>query len=427
MEHYDHKRDGPADLLFIYDYNLKILEAIYLLLCNYNNFYYKRKRILEQQLITEKEKWEYFPKNLSLEEQLEPYKAIKKVFKHIKPQEYRDQLHEWLNVALCKNPDVENLYERDIVNVYENLVKLYAAAWLIYQRDGENLQVKQSQVENNIVILPTERVDLRAINPAPSPAEKLALAAIKDRILRQFPSVKMIIHLGSHPKPTIFYLLILIDDNEKTPEHEISNQIEDYCRDLAHVHALVSKLGTAEKALTIGRQFWLTAMDKGIVLYQSADVQLPKGKEITKEIILNRAKFNWERWGKQGNDFLKGAELYRSDNNYRLAAFLLHQSVESVLKGNIQSVIGYPIQVHNLSRLLRLTLLFTDNLKEVFELDATEGAQLFTLLQNAYSQSRFNSSFDPDKDAVRILAERVAKLNDVAKLIYQQFIEDTWR
>jgi HEPN domain-containing protein len=231
-------------------------------------------------------------------------------------------------------------------------------------------------------------------------------------------------HLGTHPKPFTFYLLILIGDDEKIPEHEVSNKIEDNCQYLAYVHAIVHKSNSAKEALNIGRRFWSTVMKKGFILYQSPELILPPHQEITKEVLLERAKFNWERWGKQGSEFLRGAELFRADNNFRLAAFLLHQSVESVLKAIIQSIIGYRVQMHNLSRLLRLTLLFTDELKEVFELDSTEGAQLYQLLQKAYSQSRYNSSFDPDGDSVRILSKQVTKFNQVAARIYKQYIDD---
>jgi HEPN domain-containing protein len=165
-------------------------------------------------------------------------------------------------------------------------------------------------------------------------------------------------------------------------------------------------------------------MDKGNILYQAEEITLPAHQEITRGILLARAQFNWERWGKQGNEFLKGAELYRADNNFRLAEFLLHQSVESVLKAIIQAVIGYRVQMHNLSRLLRLTLLFTDELKEVFELNTIEGAQLYQLLQNAYSQSRYSSSFDPDENSVNILSKQVTRFNQVAERVYQQYIKD---
>ncbi|WP_175269610.1 HEPN domain-containing protein [Mucilaginibacter humi] len=190
------------------------------------------------------------------------------------------------------------------------------------------------------------------------------------------------------------------------------------------MHAIVHKVNSAKEALIKGRRFWSTVMDKGNVLYQSPELSLPTHPEITKGILLTRAQFNWERWGKQGNDFLKGAELYRADNNFRLAAFLLHQSVESVLKAIIQAAIGYRVQMHNLSRLLRLTLLFTDELKEVFELNTIEGAQLYQLLQSAYSQSRYSSSFDPDEDSIRLLSKQVTKFNQVAERVYQQYIKD---
>ncbi|RYE41396.1 MAG: HEPN domain-containing protein, partial [Sphingobacteriales bacterium] len=187
---------------------------------------------------------------------------------------------------------------------------------------------------------------------------------------------------------------------------------------------IVHKANSAKEALIKGRRFWSTVMDKGNVLYQSPELTLPAHPEMTKRILLARAQFNWERWGKQGNEFLRGAELYRADNNFRLAAFLLHQSVESILKGIIQAVIGYRVQMHNLSRLLRLTLIFTDELKEAFELNSIEGAQLYQLMQNAYSQSRYTSSFDPDGDSVRILSKQVTMFNQVAETVYQQYIKD---
>jgi HEPN domain-containing protein len=237
-----------------------------------------------------------------------------------------------------------------------------------------------------------------------------------------FPFVGMIIHLGTHPQPFTFFLLILIDDDERTPEHEISNKIEDNCQYLGTVHAIVHKANSAKEALNMGKRFWATVMDKGFIVHRSLELILPEHQEITKAILLERAKFNWERWGVQGKEFLKGAELYREGNNFRLAAFLLHQSVESVLKAIIQTVIGYRVQMHNLSRLLRLTLLFSDELKKVFLLDTTDGAQLFTLLQKSYSLSRYNSTFDPDEESVSMLSKKVSEFYRTAERVYRQFI-----
>ena len=162
-EHYNEKRHGPGTLLFFYDLNLKLLEAMFLLLCTYKNFSYQQEKLTEAQLEEEREQWEYYPKNLTLKEQLNPYIAVKKVFKKIKPQAYRDHLHEWSHVALYNNADTEGLYAGEIIAVYENLLKLYSAAWLIYQREGEKPKLKRSKNETDLEELPAAPIELRAI------------------------------------------------------------------------------------------------------------------------------------------------------------------------------------------------------------------------------------------------------------------------
>ncbi len=64
------------------------------------------------------------------------------------------------------------------------------------------------------------------------------------------------------------------------------------------------------------------------------------------------------------------------------------------------------------------------SLSGISNLNTVEGAQLYQLLQNSYSQSRYNSSFDPDRDSARMLSKQVAKLNSVAERIYLQYIND---
>lgn len=179
------------------------------------------------------------------------------------------------------------------------------------QREGGRTLLKRSNLESSLTDISTEPIALRTISPEPTAAEKLALEEIKNLIVKRCPQVQMIVHLGTHPKPFTFYLLILISDDEKTPEHEVSNKIEDNCQYLAHVHAIVHKANSAKEALNIGRRFWSTVMQKGFVLYQFPELILPTHQEITKEVLLERATFNWNRWGKQGSEFLRGAELYR--------------------------------------------------------------------------------------------------------------------
>lgn len=179
--------------------------------------------------------------------------------------------------------------------------------------------------------------------------------------------------------------------------------------------------GAASAAITAVQRFWVKARQKGIIAYQATDFELPQHKEITHELLMERAKLHWERWGVQGKEFFSGAELYRCQDNFGLAAFLLHQSVEGTLKALIQAILGYRVQMHNLSKLLRIALLFTDDLKSVFNLDTTEGEQMFTLLQTSYSQSRYSNEFNPDGKSVLALSKTVKKMITVAGKIYLQY------
>jgi HEPN domain-containing protein len=423
-QHYDDKRHGPATLLFFYNLNLKLLEGLYLKLCEYKTYAYQQITLTQAQLEEEKLTWTYYPKNLSVKEQLDPYKVINKAFKRFKPQQFRDHLHEWSHLALYTISDPDVLNAEDIISVYEQLLKLYSCAWIINQRDSERTELKTlkpNAVPNPVVHKP---IKLRTINPIPTEAEKLALVELRKTILKRCANVQMIIHLGIDPEPFAIYLLILIGDEEKRPEHEVRNKIEDNCKYLANVHAIVHKAGSARNALTEGNLFWSVITQEGFIVYQAPDLGLPSGNAISNECLIANAESNWERWGKQGSDFLKGAAFFRDDGNLRLAAFHLHQSVESVLIAVIQAVTGYHVVMHNLSRLLRLSKLVTDELADIFKNETKEDAQLFALLQNAYSQSRYNKDFNPDEEQLKLLFKKVMHINQVAEIIYRQYVAD---
>jgi len=419
---YVDKRHGAGSLIFVYDLNLKLIEALFLLSDVYSGKQGKgtmSAEVLEQA----KQQGITFPKNLSRKELLSPCKAINKCFRKMDIQQYRSSLHEWLRVALYYRAADESLPAGEILTVYHNLLRLYSAAWLIYQRDDKVLALDTTKNGSGSVSDQREKVYLiRDINPSPTTAEKLGLDEIKKIMLRLFPTVQLISYLGSHSDPFTFYLLVLIADDEKIPEHEISNKLEDNCRYLANVLTIVHKANSARTGVANGQRFWNKVLANGFLLYRADELDLPEPVVVDRSALLERARFHWDRWGEQGKIFLEGAELYRAAGNNRLAAFMLHQCVESILKALIQAILGYRVQMHNLSRLLRLSLLFTDDLKQVFGLESVEGQQLFTLLQASYSQSRYNAKFDPDAESVGLLAERVGTFCKAGEELLQQYM-----
>ena len=229
---------------------------------------------------------------------------------------------------------------------------------------------------------------------------------------------------GTHENPFTYYLVVLIGDKEKTPEHEIANKIEDNCRHLASVFAIVHKLSSAREAIAKGRRFFNNTLYKSIKIYAAQNIEIPDSYAIDNQIWLERAEQIWNRWGMQGKGFMKGAVHYMDDGNYSLAVFSLHQAAESSLIAIIYTVLGYRLTSHNLLRMIRITLLFTDEFKRVLQLDTPEGAQLFSLLLSAYSESRYKNEFNTEEQSAKLLKIKVDLLLVKIEQVHQQFIKD---
>jgi HEPN domain-containing protein len=156
--------------------------------------------------------------------------------------------------------------------------------------------------------------------------------------------------------------------------------------------------------------------------YRSDDLSWPELRPVNSELIRTQNGAIWKRWGNQGKHFLDTALACYDEGNYNLSLFLMHQSVESTLSAIIRISLGYRLAIHNLDRMLRISLMFTDELKKVFDRDSDD-ARLFELLQNAYSAARYRDDFKPDREMVKSLTDKVAKLFITAEGINEQVIK----
>lgn len=264
---------------------------------------------------------------------------------------------------------------------------------------------------------------LKPLYPKPTPACALGLQKVKEDILAHYPTVQLVVYLGSHNDPFTCYLLLLVSDEEKREEGHLSTNIEDHLQALVHTHIILHKATSIMAALNKGSRFWNDALSKEDVIYRADDLPAFEAHLIADQVRLERAKFHWSLWGKQGEELLQGAAYFQESGNHRQAAFLLHKATETTLKGIIQAVLGYRIQMHNISRLLRLTLLFTDSLKEVFQLNTETGVQEFTFLKSSYAQAHYSDSFTPDSLVIAALLSKVKLLHEQAQAVYDGYLQ----
>lgn len=422
---FNDKSDGPGFLWFEYKWHIKLLEALSLLVDAYKDERYKFPPAPGEQLIAEERKWDWFPKELAREELADPYLAVHKVFKKTSLPQFRDYLAEWLEAGLSKQDIDESVTPGEVVKVYEGLQKLYSAAWLIRQRHGD----KDSGLDevSNVAVSPV-RVDaeakvssckaLNGLFPELTDADRLGLGEVCALILKKVPSVKKIVLLGTHPKPFTYYLVVIIDDTDKTQEHEIANKIEDNCKQLIGVFAIVERESWVKQEIESVDRFWNTAMYHGVHVHTSDGFELPVSQSAGKEAWIKASKTDWKRWGEQGLGFLKAAKLATESEDFNLAVFMLHQAAESSLIGIIRVLSGCRFSTHNLARMLKFTLLFSDAILNVLELENPENAQKFALLQSGYSEARYKAGYTVDEVSVVTLTGWVESLLKTVEMDY---------
>ncbi|MCD8739690.1 HEPN domain-containing protein [Mucilaginibacter roseus] len=429
--YYKDKSSGPVSLLFTHKLTMSLIEALYILNLSRSakQSLVKIRLNVNAQLQLEQLSWIDYPVYLSEEEVINPYLAIAHFFKAYTVGQYGELLREWLETALSTSAADETLEASDIIYVYENLQKLYEAAWVIRQREIESPILKRFEIEEPNLAIDQMRSELSlvhlncAFNGTLTVTEKLGLDELVKIIRNRVPSVQMIIHLGTHSKPEAYYLLVVTDEKDKSFEHDIIHTIEAICKPLIDVCVIVHKSDAFIRGISEGGRFFCNALAKCEIAYRSAELALPKLPSVDKGLVQMQNEAIWKRWGKQGKDFLDTALHSYDEGNYGLSLFLMHQAVESALSAIIWINLGYRLSIHNLERMLRLTLMFTDDLRGIFEIGPGKDAGLFDLLQSSYTSARYKDDFNADSEMVKALSDMVCKLFITAEGFYTQAMD----
>ncbi|WP_231427684.1 hypothetical protein [Pedobacter sp. Leaf250] len=76
-----------------------------------------------------------YPTHLNADEIINPVKVLRKIFKTFKLRHYHVILKNWLYDSLSQKYMEDSLSKEEIIAVYENLVRLFEALWLIKERN----------------------------------------------------------------------------------------------------------------------------------------------------------------------------------------------------------------------------------------------------------------------------------------------------
>jgi uncharacterized protein len=197
---------------------------------------------------------------------------------------------------------------------------------------------------------------------------------------------------------------LMVVANESADVHEIQDIIENNCKAIAPLTALVLPQSYYDAFLVQNTVFANSILVAGELLYQREDVScltvadMQASKDVNKKSkeALKRAK-----------GFLSSGELLLLTNEIPLAAFMLHQAIEQYCYGTILGQLGINPKTHNLDKLYRLMRFFTFDLVRIFPRDTDIEERLFATVKEAYIASRYSSSCAVNGTDLKIIRDRL--------------------
>lgn len=119
--------------------------------------------------------------------------------------------------------------------------------------------------------------------------------------------------------------------------------------------------------------------------------------------------------------FFAGAAECFSKEKYGISTFMLHQVIEQSLIVLIRVHVAYRSEFHNLHRLIRLCLCFSDKPFSLF-LGTNDNKRLFDVLSKSYSFARYKDDFQVTKIDAELLLHKAEKFLQMVKSMCEEKI-----
>lgn len=218
-------------------------------------------------------------------------------------------------------------------------------------------------------------------------------------------------------------LLIIVNDERLTDRVAFWNAFEDRLnREFSitgslhtPVNFIVHSLQEVNDGLAHGRYFFMDVARDGIALYQNDVTPLLAPRPKAPEDALTMAREYFGEWFRTAMSFNRNAGYAVKDGDYKLAAFLLHQTTERLYHCLLLTVTFYTPHVHNLGFLRTQAERLDRRLCYVWPQDTREDRALFTKLKEAYVKARYSSHYKITAKELEWLGTQVEELGRVVQ------------
>lgn len=212
-------------------------------------------------------------------------------------------------------------------------------------------------------------------------------------------------------------LLFVVDSEEKAHKYKAAKKLKQkILKKVAldtSVNVIYHGIDYLNAEIEDGNYFFTDILKEGIRLYHSKKFVLSKPKQLSLKDRIKKAELYFDTWFKNATGFLKGFHFYLKDEEYKIAAFELHQATERFYMCVLLVFTDYKPKTHDLEELHHRSCKQDARLKTVFPRQSEEEERLFTLLKKAYIDSRYKIGYEIKKEELAYLSERVKLLRDI--------------
>jgi len=189
------------------------------------------------------------------------------------------------------------------------------------------------------------------------------------------------------------------------------------------VQIISDSLHYFNSCLKEGRYFFTDIKEEGILLYDSGKIKLAEPRKLTLEQQIKMAEEYFQEWFESANDFFDQFQYAFSHGKYKIAAFLLHQTVERYYSTVLLVLTNYKPKGHDTDEYGILAASQEPVFNTVFPRDTQEQEHRFELLRKAYVEARYEINYTITKEDLEWLAERVKQLQTLTGEVCKKWIE----
>lgn len=207
-----------------------------------------------------------------------------------------------------------------------------------------------------------------------------------------------------------FDILVVTRHGEHRSDTDILDAIVNTCRSQMPVTLIVHDIDYVNLQLKQGRYFFSTLYHTGILLHDAGRTPLQSPAPTNFEQVKALARKDFEKgWG-MCRGFFRTAQFNIEQRQWKIAAFLLHQTTEYAFQTILLVHNGYKPCTHNLNKLRQYTSRFSLELYLLFRPDDVQDSLLFRLLGLAYVDARYKEDYPITENDLTTLMKRVEKL-----------------